>query len=86
MRLRFCCAHAPSGNGIIERCHRTVKVIAARKDCSVAEAVHLYNLRPQDDLASSTAPANMLYQYRVRVREIDQCEESEPEVEGPYQA
>ena len=60
VRLRFRCAHVPSGNGIIERCHRTVKVIAARKDCSMAEAVYLYNLRPQDDLTSSTAPVNML--------------------------
>ena len=25
VRLRFCCAYIPSGNGIIKRCHRTVK-------------------------------------------------------------
>ena len=29
--LRFRCAYVPSGNGIIERCHRTVKSIATRK-------------------------------------------------------
>lgn len=86
VRLCFHCAHVPSGNGIIERCHRTVMVIAARKGCSVAKAVYLYNLRPQDDLTSSTAPVNMLYQHRVRVRKVDPREESEPEVEGPYQA
>ena len=28
VRLRFLCAYVPSGNGIIERCHGTVK-----KDC-----------------------------------------------------
>ena len=31
LRLRFRCAHLPIGNGIVERCHRTVKVIARRK-------------------------------------------------------
>ena len=85
VRLRFRCAHVPSGNGIIERCHRTVKVITARKGCSVAEAVYLYNLRPQDDVTTSTAPGNMLYRYQVRVREVDPCEEKEPEAEGPHQ-
>ena len=46
--LRFRAAHAPSGNGIVERNHRTVKVIAARKQCSIAEAVHLYNAAPRE--------------------------------------
>ena len=62
-----------------------VKAIAARKGCSVEEAVYLYNLRPQDDLMLSTAPINMLYQYHVRVREVYPCEEFEPVVESPYQ-
>ena len=66
--IRFRCAHVPSGNGIVERCHRSVKVIAARKGCSVAEAVYLYNLMPKDDCTSSTSPANMLYRYAVRIR------------------
>ncbi|OUC49314.1 integrase core domain protein, partial [Trichinella nativa] len=43
VRVRYRCAYAPSGNGIAERCHRSVKVIAARKNCSVEEAVYLYN-------------------------------------------
>ena len=47
--------------------------------------MYLYNLRPQDDLTSSTAPMNMLYQYQVRVHEVDPCEECEPVVENPYQ-
>ena len=33
VRLRFRCANVPSGNSIIERCHRTVKRIATRKRC-----------------------------------------------------
>ena len=72
VRLRFRAAHVPSGNGIVERCHRTVKTIAARKRCSIGEAVHLYNVTPRDDCTSGTAPANALYQYAVRVRAVDE--------------
>ncbi|MEL7521978.1 MAG: DDE-type integrase/transposase/recombinase, partial [Cyanobacteria bacterium J06553_1] len=71
VRLRFRAAHVPSGNGIAERCHRTVKTIAARKECSIGEAVHLYNVTPRDDCTSDTAPANVLYRYTVRVRAVD---------------
>ena len=31
VRLQFCWAYIPSGNGIIERCHKTVKRITAKK-------------------------------------------------------
>lgn len=86
VRLRFRGAHVPSGNGIVERCHRTVKVIAARKRCTVAEAVYLYNLTPRDDCSSSTAPANSLYRYAVRVRGEGSSESVEAEVDNPYYA
>lgn len=65
VKLRFRCAYAASGNGVTERCHRSVKVIAARSNCTVAEAVHLYNVTPRDDESSGSAPANMLYRYEV---------------------
>jgi len=71
VRIHFRCAHAASGNGIVERCHRTVKRIAARKRCSIAEAVYWYNLTPKDGVHPSTAPANELHSYEVRVRGID---------------
>ena len=35
MVVRYRCAHVPSGNGVSERCHRSIKTIAARKRCSV---------------------------------------------------
>ncbi|XP_043244736.1 uncharacterized protein LOC122393130 [Amphibalanus amphitrite] len=38
--LRFRAVHEPTGNGIVERNHRTIKVMAARQNVSVAEAVH----------------------------------------------
>ena len=71
IRIVFRCAHVPSGNGITERCHRTVKTIVARTGCSVLEAVYIYNVTPKDDVHAGSAPANMMYRYEVRVRNID---------------
>ncbi|CAM1154283.1 Uncharacterised protein at_DN2337 [Pycnogonum litorale] len=70
-RIRFRCAYVASGNGIAERCYRTVKRIAARKQFTVAEAIYWYNVSPKNDKTSSTAPANQLYSYKVRIRQID---------------
>uniref|UniRef100_A0A5S6QBI6 Integrase catalytic domain-containing protein n=1 Tax=Trichuris muris TaxID=70415 RepID=A0A5S6QBI6_TRIMR len=66
VRVRFRSAHYPAGNSIVERCHRTVKVIVARKGCSVAETVHLYNITPRDDCNAASAPANVLYSYQTK--------------------
>ena len=64
--LRFRAAYEPGGNGIVERHHRTVKVIAARKQCSIPEAVHLYNVSPRDSDSASDAPVGRIYRYTVR--------------------
>ena len=71
VRLRFRCTYVPSGNGIVERCHRTVKWIATRKRCTIPEAVYWYNVTPKADVSSATAPANMVYQYRIRLKGIN---------------
>ncbi|KFD61492.1 hypothetical protein M514_26305 [Trichuris suis] len=84
LRLRFRCAYAPSGNGIIERCHRSVKVIAARKGCAVCEAVYWYNLMPRDDCSEATATANAIYRYPVRVRGVDSVVHEVQDVRSPY--
>ncbi|XP_043209912.1 uncharacterized protein LOC122374918 [Amphibalanus amphitrite] len=77
--VRYRAAHAPFGNGVSERNHRSVKTIVARKGCSVAEAVYRYNVMPRsDDLNSS--PANVLFNYKLRVPDVEneeKCEESE---------
>ena len=65
---RFCCAYTPAGNGIAERCHHTMKWIAARMRCPIQEAVYWYNITPRDDVSPSTAPANRIYRYKVGVR------------------
>ncbi|KAF0303877.1 Intracisternal A-particle Pol-related polyprotein [Amphibalanus amphitrite] len=64
--LRFRAVHRPSGNSIVERNHRSVKVIAARKKCGIGEAVHLYNITPRDGGTAAEAPANGIYRYPVR--------------------
>ena len=73
-----------SGNGIAERCHRIIKVIAARKGYEIAEAVYLYNITPRDNSTQATAPAKTLYRCPVRIRGLDHCAEDEAEVEKPY--
>ena len=64
--LRFRAVHEPGGNGVVERCHRTVKAIAARRRCPVSEAAHLYNVTPRDGRTADTAPAAGIYRYAVR--------------------
>ncbi|KAK4322347.1 hypothetical protein Pmani_006904 [Petrolisthes manimaculis] len=86
MHIHFRCAHVPSGNGIAERCHRTIKVIASRKRCSIAEAVYLYNLMPKDDCTASTAPANMLYRYNARIKEENGGDVNVGDINNTYQA
>ena len=76
-RVRHRAAHAPSGNGIVERNHRSVKVIAARKVCSVPEAVYLYNMTPRDDLTDAAAPTSLMYRYTARVKSVDPVQTTE---------
>lgn len=85
VRVHYRGAYAPSGNGIVERCHRTVKVIAARKGCSIAEAVYLYNITPSDDCTQSSAPGNVIYNYAMRVRGEAEIERNVRVQHNPYQ-
>ncbi|XP_067930843.1 uncharacterized protein [Watersipora subatra] len=50
--LRFLAAYAPSGNGIVERNHRTIKRIAERGRISLEEATFWYNVTPRKDEVS----------------------------------
>ena len=45
----FSCAYRPSGNGIIERNHRTIKRMASRSGNSVQDMVFWYNNTPNSD-------------------------------------
>ena len=69
----------------MERRHHSVKRIAARKRCSVTEAVYWYNIAPKDGADPSTSPANRLYSYNVHVYGIDHTSPEEPSGTGnPY--
>ena len=83
VRMRFRAAHVPSGNGIVERSHRTIKTIAARSKCSIPEAVYLYNVTPRDDVDPMTAPMNGWGGYVARTKGIEGVE-TEPEPKCRY--
>ena len=85
VHLRFLCAYSLSRNGIVERSHRTVKTIAARKNCSILEVVYGHNITPKDDVSPCTAPANALHRYHVRINGVEDNPFPEPEVtRGKY--
>lgn len=64
---RFRCAYRASGNGIVERVHRTVKRVAARSGITPLEATFWYNLAPVNR-DSNSAPSTVLFgsDYRWR--------------------
>lgn len=62
-----------------------MKRTAARKKCSSTEAVNWYNMAPKDGADPSTAQANKLYSYNLRVHGIDCAPpEERPEIGNPY--
>ena len=85
IRFRHRCAYVPSGNGIAERCHRSVKRITARKACTIAEAVYRYNTTPKDAVTTASAPANAIHRYRVRIKGIDARLPDRQETRGLYE-
>lgn len=60
----FCCschfraAHRPSGNGKVERIHRTIKSSAARSDISCSRSAFWWNVTPGDDGMSAFEKKN----------------------------
>ena len=57
--------------------------IAARKRCSVAEAVYRYNVMPRSG-DPVTSPANQLFRYEARLLDIDSMEEHDSPSVGRY--
>ncbi|KAF0302376.1 Intracisternal A-particle Pol-related polyprotein [Amphibalanus amphitrite] len=66
VNLRYRAAYEPGGNGIIERHHRTIKVMATRQGCTVPEAVHRYNVTPKDGCDIASAPVHGVYRQAGR--------------------
>ena len=59
-------AYRPSGNGIVERHHRTIKVSAERGDISPIEAVFWYNMSPRNGQNDNSVPQKALFTYEWR--------------------
>lgn len=64
--LRFRAAYVPSGNGIVERNHRTIKRMAARGRITPEEATFWYNVTPRDS-ECHTIPSGRLFRYPWRI-------------------
>ena len=58
VHIHFRCADRPSGNSIVERSHRTIKEIAARRGGDVLDAVLVYNMIPRGE--NWRTPAEMM--------------------------
>jgi transposase InsO family protein len=70
VRIRFRAAYRPSGNGIVERHHRSIKSLSERTRSLPPEMVYWYNLAPKTNLDHSTAPCNQIFKYHWRHRSV----------------
>ena len=62
----FRAAYRPSGNGIVERHHRTIKALAERGQITPMEAVYWYNMAPRSGLDETTVPQRAVFRYEWR--------------------
>ena len=81
VRRRYRAAYRPSGNGIVERHHRTVKARAARAGKDPLEVVFWYNLAAKEGVRDDSAPCAGVYSYKWRhplcVPQVDEGQESQ---------
>ena len=63
VRRRFRGAYRPSGNGIVERNHRTIKRMAERTRSSPLDMVFWYNMAPREGSDGATAPSAVVSKY-----------------------
>lgn len=66
VELHFRCAHRPSGNGIVERHHRTIKRMASRTSGSPLEMVFWYNFSSSAGSGADQAPCSSVHNYKWR--------------------
>jgi len=64
--VEFRCAYRPSGNGIVERVHRTVKCMAERAGASVLDIVYWLNMVPN---ANEKVPSEQIFRHKWRHRD-----------------
>ena len=78
--LRYRCAYRPSGNGIVERVHRTIKRMAARTRADVLDMAYYYNISPRDGVKVESVPSNRMCRYSWRLP--DSVERERPTTRG----
>ena len=66
VRRFFRAAYHPSGNGIVERRHRTIKTMAERGSISPMEAVFWYNVSPRAGQDENSVPQRAVFCYEWR--------------------
>ena len=66
IRPVFRAAYRPSGNGIVERHHRTIKALAERGNISPIEAVYWYNRTPRQGTSLDSVPHRAIFRYDWR--------------------
>jgi transposase InsO family protein len=59
----FRSAYRPSGNGVVERNHRTIKRMAARSGGNILKMVFWYNLSPMEGVDSRSVPSYNVFNY-----------------------
>jgi len=80
--LFYRAAYRASGNGIVERHHRTIKAMAERMGKSPIEAVYWYNLAPKDGQKEDSVPQKSVYQYDWKMKgHREKVEKEEPQCE-----
>lgn len=71
----FSAAYRPSGNGIAERNHRTIKRMVARSGRGVGEMLYWYNNSPN---SNGIVPSELVYDYKTEIpskeREVEKGE------------
>ena len=66
VRRRYRAAYRPSGNGIVERHHRTIKARSVRTGADPLQVVFWYNLAAKDGLKGESAPCSNVFRYQWR--------------------
>ena len=82
IQVHYRAAYRPSGNGIVERIHRTIKRIATRSSCSIAMATYWYNVSPKNRDDENTIPSHQLFSYKWRCIGIDDVVSDQTERQG----
>ena len=66
VQRRYRAAYRPSGNGIVERHHRTIKARAVRAGTDPLQIVFWYNLAAKEGLKGESAPCSGVFCYEWR--------------------